>query len=241
MLHIAEGSALFFANCRFTNIELAGGTLGGQGTVGNITALPGGTISPGASPGGLGGYVAAWNAGTTLRMELDGLNPGSEYDQYAAIGALNLGGSKLALTVGFEALAGAEFMIVRNISGQPVSGTFAGIPDEGYVSAPGAKVFRVDYNGGDGDDVVLTKVDVAAPEIVMHGMSPGTGPHINDNETKMTVKGTPGLTYQLEYSTDLENWSVGDSETADLQTGLMEFEFFNPQTDPRIFLRVRLP
>jgi hypothetical protein len=55
------------------------------------------------------------------------------------------------------------------------------------------------------------------------------------------VKGTPGLAYQLEFSTDLANWTAGDSKVADLQTGLMEFEFFNNENDPRLFLRVRLP
>jgi autotransporter-associated beta strand protein len=243
LLKITSGSALFFANCRYTNVELAGGTVGGQGVAGNITALSGGTVSPGtdSSAGGLGGYAGSWNAGTTMRVELNGLNPGSEFDQYASFGALTLGGSKLALTAGFTPAPGDSFMIVRNVSGAAIGGTFAGIPEGGYVSAPGAKVFQVTYKGGDGDDVVLTSVDVAPPVLVSHGMTPGTGPHEGENDTHMTVKGTPGLAYQLEFSTDLTNWTAGDSKVADLQTGLMEFEFYNNENDPRLYLRVRLP
>ena len=75
----------------------------------------------------------------------------------------------------------------------------------------------------------------------MHSMAPGTGTHICQNETDLTVHGTPGLTYQLETSPNLVNWTAQQSLKADLQTGLMQFEFFNPATDPRLFLRVRLP
>jgi hypothetical protein len=132
-------------------------------------------------------------------------------------------------------------MIVRNVSGVAIGGTFAGIPEGGYVSAPGAKVFQVTYKGGDGDDVVLTTVDAAPPVLVSHEMAPGTEEHKGENGTHMTVKGTPGLAYQLESSTDLVVWSAGETKVADLQTGLMEFEFYNPETDPRVFLRVRLP
>ena len=55
------------------------------------------------------------------------------------VGALNLGGTKLVLSTGFDPAPGTEFMIVRNVSGQPVAGTFAGLPQNGYVSTPGAK------------------------------------------------------------------------------------------------------
>jgi hypothetical protein len=123
-----------------------------------------------------------------------------------------------------------------------VDNTFAGIPEGGYVSAPGAKVFRLTYHGGDGDDVVLTKVDVAPPVIVEHGMAPGQGDeHKGDNDTHLVVEGTPGLSYQLEYSTNLQQWTIAETKAADFQTGLLDFHFYNPETDPRLFLRVRLP
>jgi hypothetical protein len=130
-------------------------------------------------------------------------------------------------------------MIVRNVSGQPVAGTFAGIPQSGYVSAPGAKVFQINYTGG--DDVVLTRVEVDAPEIVSHSMTPGVEPHKGEYEFDVEVKGTPGLIYLLESSTDLVTWSQTGSEMADLQTGLIAFEFFEPETTPRLFYRARLP
>ena len=154
---------------------------------------------------------------------------------------LNLGSTALALSLGFDPLPGAEFMIVRNVGGSAINGTFTGIPQNGYVSTAGAKVFQINYAGGDGDDVVLTRVEVDAPEIVEHSMAPGTGEEKGYNDTDLTVLGTPGLTYQLESSTDLVTWTVQQSVKADLQTGLMLFEFLNPESDPRLFLRARLP
>jgi hypothetical protein len=243
LLNIQEGSALFFNNSQFTAIHLNGGLVGGNGTVGNLSSISGGVIAPGASTGALGGSIGTWNASATLRMELNGLAPGGEYDQYFVNTQLNLGNTTLELSLGagFDPAPGAEFMIVRNVGGSPIIGTFAGIPENGYVSAPGAKVFQVTYVGGDGDDVVLTRVDAKPLFIVNHVMFPGTEENKGMNGTGLTVQGIPGLNYQLETSTDLVIWTKRQFVKADLLTGLMLFEFFNPQTDPKLFLRVVLP
>jgi len=239
-LDLQDGSALFFANCRYTNITLNGGLLGGQGTVGNIIAESGGVISPGASPGALGGYKATWNHATILRMELNGSAPGSEYDQYAANAKPDLGGAKLELSTGFDPAPGAEFMIIRNVSGEAVDGTFAGIPQDGYVSAPGAKVFRINYAGGDGDDVTLTRVETTAPEILAYEMTPGPNPG-DDHQVYFEFKGILGLTYLLESSTDLDKWNDVKSESASIPLGQIILDLAEPAGEPRKFYRLRLP
>ncbi len=243
LLDIQEGSALFFNNSRFTAIHLNGGLVGGNGTVGNLSSITGGTISPGASTGALGGNIGTWNSAATLRMELNGLAPGGEYDQYFVNTELNLGDAALDLSVGigFDPDPGAEFMIVRNVGGSPINGTFAGVPENGYVSAPGGIVFQVTYIGGDGDDVVLTHVEVDPPVVVNYDIFPGTEDNKGMWGHGLTVQGTPGLNYQLETSTTLETWTKHQFIQADLQTGQMLFEFFNPETDPKLFLRVGLP
>jgi autotransporter-associated beta strand protein len=240
-LDLQQGSALFFNNSQFTNILLNGGTLGGNGTVGDIKPIAGGVISPGAGTGAFGAYKATWNAATTLSMELNGLSPGIDYDQYFANAALDLGSSKLVLAAGFDPAPGESFMIIRNVSGEPVSGTFAGIPEGGYVSAPGARVFALTYAGGDGDDVVVTRVLVDAPQVVAFSATPGTGPNAGFREIHLEIKGTPGLHYQLEKSDDLKTWATAGFGPVDLLTGLLDFDFLEPENTPRLFFRVSLP
>src|SRR5205085_700669 len=50
---------------------------------------------------------------------------------------------------------GDHFIIVNNDDADPVSGTFAGLPEGGVFSVGGAH-FSITYQGGDGNDVVLT-------------------------------------------------------------------------------------
>jgi hypothetical protein len=239
-LQLEEGSALFFHNCRYTNIELRGGLLGGNGTVGNIESITGGIISPGSSPGALGGYKGIWNAATTLRMELNGLTPGGEFDQYVSYLPPDLGGAALQLTAGFDPAPGDSFMIVRNISDSPVTGQFANAPEGGHVSAHGGKVFQITYTGGDGDDVVLTRVIVNDPEIIEWAILPAPSP--TENPTAHFIfKGVPGLTYTLQYSTDLQNWHALKSEVASFPGGLIPMDIEAPASDPRKFYRLILP
>ena len=246
-LKIKSGTAIIRGQCPGLPVTLQGGNLAGNGRVGSIVTLTSGGLQPGETIGNannprfLSAGVVTLNAATTCSFKLDDLNPGSGYNQLFPSTSLTLDSAVLDLTCTFDPPPGAEFMIVRSSTGVPPTGTFAGAPEGGYVSAPGAKVFQINYTGGDGDDVVLTSVEVNAPEIVSHSMKPGVEPHKGENEFDVEVKGTPGLVYLLEISTDLVMWSTAGSEMADLQTGLMDFEFFAAEDAPRLFYRARLP
>jgi hypothetical protein len=124
-------------------ITLAGGALGGAGTI-NVTTLnllaagllkgtgtfvgnvnnTSGTVSPGASPGTLtinGNYVQG-PAGA-LAIELGGLLPGSQHDQLAITGSATLDGAlNVSLINGFVPADNNTFKIMQSGS---VSGTFA--------------------------------------------------------------------------------------------------------------------
>jgi hypothetical protein len=81
-------------------------------------------------------------------------------------GAVTLGGGDLLLdTSSLSASIGDSFELIANDGTDPVSGTFAGLPEHA-VFAAGAFDFRITYAGGDdGNDVVLTVVPEApAPE-----------------------------------------------------------------------------
>ncbi len=134
----------------------AGATLAGSGTV--TAAVRGlGRVSPGASPGTLT-VVGGVDLGGPFDVELNGVTVGSQYDRLAVTGPVALGGP-LALAVGFAAPLGTHFQVIDNDGTDPVVGTFAGLPQGATVVANG-QTFTVDYAGGDGNDVVLTRTAV---------------------------------------------------------------------------------
>jgi hypothetical protein len=135
---------------------LVEGTLGGTGSVGAVTVAGTGTIAPGASPGKLSTGSIAFTAGSAFNVELDGVNPGTEHDQLAVTGTVDLGGAALAATVGFAPTIGQVFRIIDNDGSDDVIGTFAGLT-EGATVMLGGFAFSVSYEGGDGNDLTLTR------------------------------------------------------------------------------------
>ena len=137
--------------------HFTGGTLQ-AGTVNIPLVQEGGILSPGASVGATtinGDYTLS--AGT-LQIELDAL--GSS-DLLTVNGGVNLTGGSLELLLGYEPSLGDSFTILVNDEADAINGVFAGL-------SQGAKVlgsfggedysFRIAYNGGTGNDVVLVGV-----------------------------------------------------------------------------------
>ncbi len=72
-------------------------------------------------------------------------------------GTVSLGGANLNVIVpsGYEAATNTPFTIIDNDGTDPVSGTFAGLPEGATFTANGT-TFRISYVGGTGNDVTLT-------------------------------------------------------------------------------------
>jgi hypothetical protein len=104
-----------------------GATLGGVGTLGAVTAE--GSVSPGGpSPGVLQSGNAAFTAGSSFAVTINGTKAGTDYDQFDVGGAVDLtGGPALDITIGFSSLGGDTFTIIASTGS--VTGTFAGLPD----------------------------------------------------------------------------------------------------------------
>jgi len=155
---VAMGSLFVNGSQPLSNAVVNGGVLGGTGTVRNITANSGGTVSPGNSPGVLkAGPAFTLNSGSTLAIELNGTMPGSGYDQLNVTGTVSLAGS---LTVSASQIfaSSTQFVILSNDGGDAVTGTFAGLPEGAGILAGGNEL-RVSYlgiDGSTGNDVVLT-------------------------------------------------------------------------------------
>ncbi|MGV3551807.1 cadherin-like domain-containing protein [Rhizobium sp.] len=161
-------------------IVASGATLGGSGTLGDVTVQSGGSIGPGNSPGII--HVGDFSLSGTLTIELNGTTAGTWYDQISVTGRVTLGGAlDLSILDWFMPAVGDSFIIIDNDGTDAVSGIFSGL-GEGYTIVTGYgdddRVYRISYQGGDGNDVVLTVV----PGIVGGGSSPNDDrPHAGLN------------------------------------------------------------
>jgi autotransporter-associated beta strand protein len=141
----------------------SGATLKGVGVVGSISTAGLATISPGDSPGILTCSNVGFSSSATFNVELNGTTAGTSYDQLQAFGPVSLAGA-LAVALGFSPAPGDAFTIVSNNSGMPITGTFSGLAQNVVFSTAGTP-WQINYSGGSGNDVVLTRVRAPAAQI----------------------------------------------------------------------------
>jgi autotransporter-associated beta strand protein len=129
------------------------GTLDGIGTVGVVTNF-GGTIRGSVSMTSL---VIATNT-CTFEAVLNGSTPVTGYGQVTTQSGLNLNGSTLTISLGFAPEVGQSFTILNNTSALPITGQFAN--ENSLTATFGGRTyfFSVVYNGGTGNDIVLTRL-----------------------------------------------------------------------------------
>ena len=159
---IESATVVVPGSSRFSQFSLfsASSLLGGGGAVGSVSASAGAVIPgmiPGPSPGVLTAASISLSSSAQVQLELNGLVPGSGYDQLSVTGSVSLGGVPLRLAVGFTPEAGAVFTIINNRGAAAVDGIFAGLPEGSLLLTNGLK-FLISYVGGDGNDVTLTRV-----------------------------------------------------------------------------------
>lgn len=145
----------------------SGGILRGTGTVGGVTTLNSGSIlSAGISNANFGTltFSDSLTAGTGVTVSLK-LNSESGFIDQIAANGLTLSGATLSLVdLGETALElGLSFTIVNNTSASSVAGTFAGL-NQGDTITVGANTYQITYDGGSGNDVVITTALASIPE-----------------------------------------------------------------------------
>jgi fibronectin-binding autotransporter adhesin len=141
----------------------ASGTLGGTGTIsGNVTGM--GTVSPGNSPGILtiGGDFTPLGA-VAFEVNPPAVTAGTDYDQIVVGGNVDLSSATLTFSGATGAVAPSQIVTV-------ISKTSAGAltpstsPAQGSTVSISGNSYRIYYNAGDGNDVVL--VEATAPTVV---------------------------------------------------------------------------
>ncbi|HEX6871561.1 MAG TPA: autotransporter-associated beta strand repeat-containing protein, partial [Micromonosporaceae bacterium] len=199
-----------------------GSLLGGTGLVQSISVFAGAQVSPGTSPGNLTAAGSVLLSSGTLNIELNGTAVGTGYDRLTAAGTVTLGGA-LSVNLGFTPAVGDSFTILEKTGGGAVSGTFSGL-SEGAVFDVGGVSLQISYTAGTGNDVVLTRVSVVAPNI--SSITP-----ITAERMQILGQGLPGAIYVLEATLHLNEpipWTPVATNTAN---GMGIYEFIEPYAD----------
>jgi autotransporter-associated beta strand protein len=142
------------------------GTLVGTGTInGNVSGT--GTFSPGSSPGTMtinGNFTPAGTVSFVVNVPYTGA--GTDYDQYLVNGAVNLSGASLAFTqtTGGTPSPQQLLTLITNDLSDATTTNGSTTPTPGATVTVGSSSFRIFYNGGDGNDVVL--VEASTPTTV---------------------------------------------------------------------------
>jgi len=156
----------------------SGGILLGTGTVGELTVISGGTVSPGHSPGCLN--TGNLTEGGTYVAEIGGTTACSGYDQLNVTGTVTLTGGTLTTSLynSYKPKVNESYTFISNDGSDAVTGTFNNLPEGGTFSVNGY-VLKISYVGGSGNDVVLTVVSVPA--------APDTGFSLVKNNPLVTI------------------------------------------------------
>jgi len=170
-------------------IDVGGGTLAGSGDISDSTiTVTDGIVEPGLTPTGLTVTGDTSFSGGTINFTATGSGVDALHTQYVvgAGGSINLDGATLNVIAATPEV-GDRYYIVRNDSGNPaaVSGTFANYAHGDAVPAGDGTYFRIFYNDGPNNDVVLVRQGpLAVTDVVQHGE---TAPAQNSTITQITL------------------------------------------------------
>jgi len=193
-----EGGTLIFNGFQTNRVSVSSGaTLGGSGAVGIVTAASGATVSPGSSPGILSCSNLVLQAGSILKIEINGGIPGLGFDQLSIQGTNTISGALLNLSTlsGATPLEGQPLVILDNDQAESITGTFSALP-EGSLVTVGLLKFRISYVGGDGNDLTLTLTNPPAKAIgsLVSGGNGNASVDVNEcNDLRLILTNTSGV------------------------------------------------
>lgn len=179
-------------------------TIQGTFTVGGsfTTSAAGVVVKPGTSPGIITSGNLTFGPGTDVDIELNGVVPGSNHDQFDVTGTVLIAPAvDLNISVGYVPGAGHSYTIINNDGVDPVGGAFFGLPD-GTVFFVGPYSFQIDYNGGDGNDVVISAVANCNAVSIPTNITTLTGVNVNVpvNVDDTTGNGLLSTDFTLTYN-----------------------------------------
>jgi autotransporter-associated beta strand protein len=163
-------------------------------------------------------------AGTSrISVRINGTSAGEGYDQLRVAGTVALAGT-LDPTLGITVSAPADLVLLQKESAGSVSGTFTGWPN-GVLMRTNGFYAKINYAGGDGNDVVLRLAAAANSytdwRLLKFGTVENTG-----NAADTADQDSDGLTNLAEYALGL-NPSLFDSSPGgvDLNGSVLEYRY----------------
>jgi hypothetical protein len=133
-------------------------------------------------------------------------------------GTVSLNNAHLQVNMSGLGVISNQFTLIQNPTIHAVSGTFAGLPEGATVTASNGVHFAISYQGGSGNDVVLTQT--STPALPAPPNLTGITLLTNGNAT-LHATGAPNVTYHVLANTDLgtTNWvTLGPVTAANLGT-----------------------
>ena len=148
---------------------------GGTGTVGTVNVVQG-VISAGSltSPTGiLNTGNLSFTADGIYVCKIAGTVAGSGHDQLNVTGTVTLNNARLIPLPfnNFRPAIGSTFVILKNDGSDPINGHFLYAPEGATFAGPSNTAFRITYQGGDGNDVAITRISKAISDFDGDGRS----------------------------------------------------------------------
>jgi hypothetical protein len=165
----AQVNGILEANGNTLTLNAGNSRIKGFGNVGTVVLGDNSIISPGSSPGCISSTGITFDTGSTYDFEIAGNTVCTEYDQIDVTGLVTINGGVLEASFlgSFVPALNDEFIIISNDGTDEVTGEFDGLADGSRFEVAGV-TFEINYDGGDGNDVVLTAIavpaSVAAPD-----------------------------------------------------------------------------
>lgn len=234
-----------------TNVTLgdpgSSGHLTGTGTVKDIViATPGCAVSPGTASEPYGTITCdrleSGGPAFDYVFQIGGTVPGVSHDQIVVREAVDYGVMDFLsfdISPGFAPPAGTAVSVVDPDPGCSIA---SALPDFDW-NLLGQK-FTISFAGGDGNDFAFTKESVPPPlmgsaaglpaPFIQSAVPPALPTYV------IPLKGEAGLDYRLEYSTDLEDWTLSPTIYTAPTGGVFTPSFpIAPQVTPKLFFRMR--
>jgi autotransporter-associated beta strand protein len=133
----------------------SGATLAGTGTVNSaVTVSSGATLSPGGSGAGKLTINGNLTVAGTLAADINGTTAGTNYDQVAVNGTVNVAGATLTTNLGYTPALNDTFILIDNDDADDITGTFTGLAEAARTGTLQAS-YKTSV-GGSGNDFSLT-------------------------------------------------------------------------------------
>ncbi|MBJ7345847.1 MAG: FG-GAP repeat protein, partial [Gemmataceae bacterium] len=181
---VLGGSIILNAN-QASDFIVDGGTLSGSATIGKLEAKSGSV-----SPSFLLSNDISLSSPSALNLTIRGTSPGVGSDQITTHGTVALGNATLNLSGSFNLKTGEELILVHNDGVDPVSGTFKGIANNQIITIQGTS-YLFKYDGGDGNDITLTKSNTQFITVGTIATSDGSGFKLYSADNSISTSITP--------------------------------------------------